>query len=116
MRYPDGNEDAMPDKDTIAADLIRWHFQIEPGLIAVYRVINPNEDDPAEPNKLLEVNTHTVSTGSFDAFGFAATKEVPYPTLIAEVTPAELDGLRRAGRIPVGWDIENATYFARPAA
>ena len=54
----------MPDKDTIAAELIRWHVKVEPGLLAVYRVTNDNEGDPAEPIKLIEVNAGTVSTGS----------------------------------------------------
>jgi hypothetical protein len=106
----------MPDKDTIAAQLIRWHFEVEPGLLAVYRVTNDNEDDPAEPIKLIEVNTATVSTGSLEAFGFAPTKNVPYPTLIAEVTQDELDELRRSRRLPAGWDIERAERFVRPAA
>ncbi len=106
----------MPDKDTVAAELIRWHFQVEPGLIAVYRVTNENESDPKEPIKLIEVNAETVSTGGLEAFGFAPTKDVPYPTLIAEVTPDELAELRRARRVPAGWDLERAMHFVRPAA
>jgi hypothetical protein len=116
MGIDDREDLAVPDKDTIAVDLIRWHFQVEPGLITVYRVINENEGDPAEPIKLIEVNAHPVSTGSLEAFGFAATKDVPYPTLIAEVTPDELDELRRSRRLSAGWDIERAECFSRPAA
>lgn len=106
----------MPDKDAIAADLINWHFKVEPGLVLVYRVISENESDPDEPIRLLEVNTSTVATGSFDAFGFAPTSEVPYRTVIAEVTPDEFTELRKAGKIPPGWDIASAKQYFRPAA
>lgn len=108
----------MPDKNAIAADLINWHFKVEPGLLKVYRVINDNEADPKEPIKLIEVNTHTVASfgGNFEAFGFAPTEDVPFPTLIAEVTPDELEALCRTGRLPEGWAIEGAQQFIRSAA
>lgn len=108
----------MPDKDTIAAELIRWHFKVEPGLVTVYRVMSDNEADPKEPIKLIEVNTHTVSSfaGNFEAFGFAPTRDVPFPTLIAEVTPDELAELRKNGRLPHGWAIEGAQQFLPVAA
>jgi len=106
----------MPDKDTVAAELISWHFKVEPGLVTVYRVTNANESDPKEPIKLIEVNEQTVSTGQFEAFGFAATPDVPFPTLIAEVTPDEFAELQRSGGIPRGWDIASAQQFFAPAA
>ncbi len=106
----------MPNKDAVAAELIHWHFQIEPGLVAVYRVTNDRESDPKEPIKLIEVNADTIATGSFEAYGFAATREVPFPTLIAEVTPDELAELRRNGRLPTGWDVDGAKQYVRSAA
>ena len=106
----------MPNKDAVAAELIHWHFQIEPGLVAVYRVTNDRESDPKEPIKLIEVNADTIATGSFEAYGFAAPREVPFPTLIAEVTPDELAELRRNGRLPAGWDVDGAKQYVRSAA
>ena len=106
----------MLDKDAHAAELINCHFLVEPGLTIVYRIISENEADADEPIKLLEVNTATVATGNLDAFGFAPTKDFPYPTLIAEVTPQELVALRNAGKIPAGWDIARAKQYTRPAA
>lgn len=106
----------MPDKDAIAADLINWHFQVEPGLVSVYRIISENEADASEPIKLVEVNTRTMATGTFDAFGFAATPDVPYRTVIAEVTPQEFVEFRNTGRFPRGWDIASAKQYSRPAA
>lgn len=104
------------DKDQVAEELIRWHFQVEPGLVKVYRVLAVNENDPTEPIKLVEVNDQTASTGTFEAYGFAPTRDVPWPTLIAEVTPSELADLLRGGRIPAGWDLEHARQYLRPAA
>ncbi|HFE44210.1 MAG TPA: hypothetical protein ENJ18_01785 [Nannocystis exedens] len=106
----------MPNKDEIARRLIRWHFEVEPGLNVVHRILSENEDDPAEPIKLLEINTATVATGSFEAYRFAPTRDVPYPTLIAEVTPDELEQLRAEGRIPESWNLERAQTHRRPAA
>jgi len=115
FRLPEGN-DLMADKDSIAADLINWHFKVEPGLVTVYRVTNDNEADPKEPIKLIEVNAQTVATGTFEAYGFAPTREVPFPTLIAEVTPDELVELRRSGKLPPGWDIAGAKQYFPSAA
>ena len=106
----------MSDKDRVAEELIRWHFEVEPGLVRVYRVLAINEDDPTEPIKLLEVNEQTLATGSFEAYGFAPTADVPFPVLIAEVTSVELDGLRRSGGLPPGWDIQAARQYGRTAA
>ena len=43
----------------------------------VYRAICENESGPDQPIRLLEVNTSTVATGSFDAFGFVPSRDVP---------------------------------------
>lgn len=106
----------MPDKDTAAENLIASHFQLEPGLVQVYRVISQNEADPDEPIKLVEINTATIATGNFEAYGFAPSGKTPFPTLIAEVTPDELAELQRQGRWPSAWDLTRATKFSRKAA
>jgi hypothetical protein len=106
----------MSDKDSVAADLVRWHFRVEPGLVTVYRVTNDKEADPKEPIKLIEINAQTIATGRFEAYGFAPTPEVPYPTLIVEVTPAEFVELRESGKIPDNWDIAGAKQFFPSAA
>ena len=106
----------MPDKTRVAEELIRWHFEVEPDLDRVYRVLSEHEDDPDEPIKLLEVNTSTVGTGRLEAFGFAPTFEVPFPTLIAEVTPRDLERMRQTGTLPRGWDLERARVYTRSAA
>jgi|JI10StandDraft_1071094.scaffolds.fasta_scaffold1922350_2 hypothetical protein len=106
----------MADKDAAAEKLIAAHFQLEPGLVQIYRVHAHNEADPDEPIKLVEVNTDTIATGSFEAYGFAPSRETPFPTLIAEVTPDELLELQRQGRWPSAWDLSRAKKFVREAA
>ena len=106
----------MSDRDNVVEALIRWHFEVEPELLRVYRVLSSHEDDPAEPIKLVEVNRGTIATGRFEAFGFAPTKDVPFPTLIAEVTPEELAELVLRGDLPKGWNLEHAREYLRPAA
>ena len=106
----------MANKNQVAEELIRWHFEVEPGLVRVYRIMAEDEDAPDEPIKLLEVNAHTVSTGELSAFGFAATDDVPYRTVIAEVTPDELEQLQRRSAVPTGWDLRRARTYERPAA
>ncbi len=109
---PLGNNDSK----TQAADaLVRWHFESDPGLTVVYRAIAANEDDPAEPIKLLEVNENTVDTEEFPAFGFAPTKDFPFRTIIAEVTPTGLNRLMQAGKIPTVWNLETAKRYDRAA-
>jgi hypothetical protein len=106
----------MPDKTTSAEALIRWHFEVEPGLEVVYRAMAANEDDPSEPIKLLEVNEDAVQTREFPAFGFPPTTDFPFQTIIAEVTSESLERLQVEGKIPAVWDLHRAKRYLRQAA
>jgi hypothetical protein len=104
----------MPRKDDVAADLIRAHFALEPFLTEVWRIVGDSESVPDEPIKLLEVNAATVVTGSVIPFAFTPTQDVPYSTIIAEVTPSQFDLLQREPwRLPEGWRFERAQRFER---
>jgi len=99
----------MPTKAEVIRELVRAHFRVEEGLqrIAVMRTKD------GEPIKLLEVNENTVSTGagSIEVFSFSPTRDVPYVTEIAEVTPeqyARLEG--GAIRAPVGWTVDDVDH------
>lgn len=105
-----------PDKDRVARELVEWHYKVEPDLEVVYRVLADNEDDPSEPIKLLEITAAAVGTGRFQAFTFAPTPDVPYPTSIAELTREQLTDLINKGEIPPGWDIAKAIEIPRPRA
>jgi hypothetical protein len=104
------------DKDRAVQLLVEWHYQIEPGLELVYRVVSAHEDDPKEPIKLVEINSAAVGTGSFEAFAFAPSDDIPYTTVIAELTHDHLKKLLATKALPPGWSLENAIEIPRPAA
>jgi hypothetical protein len=103
------------------SEVIRWlvdhHFRIEEGLQRIYIIRGPRFDDPQDPIKLLEVNANTVPTGSVEAFSFSPTKDVPFVTEIAEITPEEFRRLEQHElALPAGWSLEDAEHKQRPAA
>jgi hypothetical protein len=101
-------------KDDVAKELITYHFHVEPELMAVYRFKSNDEEASDEPIKLLEVNDATIPSGSIDPFIFASTKDVPYKTVIAEVTTSEFEMLRGDKSCwPEGWDLDRADRFSR---
>jgi hypothetical protein len=104
-------------KDEAARELAEWHFGVEPDLKQVIRIVTDDEDAPNEPIKLLEVNAATVATGSVEAFAFAPSASVPFPTVIAEVTPEEYERIQRNEiKLPKGWSLTKMQLFERPQA
>jgi hypothetical protein len=104
-------------KDEAARELAEWHFGVEPELRRVIRIVTDNEDEPNEPIKLLEVNAATVATGSVEAYAFAPSPSVPFPTVIAEITPEEYERIQREEiRLPSGWSLAKTQLFDRPKA
>jgi hypothetical protein len=103
-------------KDQAAEALIERHFEIEPGLVQVFRILADSEEGVGEPIKLLEVNRDTVSTGEVEAFMFSRSADVPFNTVIAEVTEADL-ALIQAGalKLPSGWSLSRSKTFTRPS-
>lgn len=104
----------MPTKAEVTRELVREHFRIEEGLDRV-AVMRATESDPI---KLLEVNANTLSTGNVEVFSFSPTREIPFVTEIAEITPEEFERLQgRTIRAPAGWSIEDVVeVIERPAA
>jgi len=103
--------------DEAAQRLIDWHFRTEPELREVW-MFTGQDDTSAEPIiELLEVNAATPATGSVDTFSFPPAGDIPYRTVIAEVTPEEFEQIRRQpSRLPRGWDLSKAQRFERPKA
>ncbi len=104
------------DRETAVRELVAWHFRVEPELQRVF-VLRSVGDTPDAPVRLLEVNAATAATGSIEAFGFAPTEEVPFRTVIAEITPEELESLRHdpsALKRSPEWDLEGAEDISRP--
>jgi hypothetical protein len=107
----------MVDKDAAAEALITVHFEVEPGLRSVYRILSEREAEPDEPIKLLEVNENTIETGRVEPFGFAATSDSSYACVIAEVSPDELEQLqRKLIPMPSNWSLERSKLYPRPQA
>jgi hypothetical protein len=104
-------------KDETARELAEWHFGVEPDLTLVIRIVADDEDAPDEPIKLLEVNAATVATGSVEPFAFAPSESVPFPTVIAEVTPDEYESIKHKQiELPTGWSLTGSQPFTRPKA
>jgi len=96
-----------------AAALARAHYEVEPGLRAIYRLAGP------DPNylriKLLEVNEQTVPTGIIPV-GFPPhpASGLHYPSVVIEVTPQEYEAIQRKELdLPAGWEVRDA--YERPA-
>ena len=107
----------MPTKDEAVRELAEWHFGVEPDLERVIRIVFDNEDEPNEPIKLLEVNGATVATGSIEPYAFSPTASVPFPTVIAEITPEEFARVERNEiTLPKGWSLARTQRFERPQA
>ncbi len=102
-------------KDEIAKKLIDWHFEVEPEITEVYRFIAPNEESDAEPIKLLEVSEATLTAGYVMPFGFGSTEEFPYRSVVALITPEEMQQIKnREMPLPPGWDLATAQVIAAP--
>lgn len=103
------------DKDKVAKDLIDWHFRVEPGMRAVYRMLSLDEDSEDEPIKLLEVSEDTLDTGRVDAFVFGPTEDIPCSTVIAIVSGHEMEQITSGQiKLPEGWDLGRSTRYERP--
>ena len=101
-------------KDEAAQDLNDWHFQTAPEIVKVYRFLSDDENADDEPIKLLDVNSETLATDRVTPFGFARTEEIPFPTVVAMVTPEEIKN--NALQLPRGWSLDSARPYSRPEA
>ena len=97
-----------------AAALARAHYEVEPGLRAIYRLEGPDPNDLQI--KLLEVNEQTVPTGIVPV-GFPPhpASGLHYPSVVIEVTPREYEAIQsKQLNLPAGWEIRDA--YERPAS
>lgn len=106
----------MPTKDEMVRELIDWHSKMDPEMTRVYRFLARDEDNPREPIKLLEVSTGTLSAGRVMPFAFGPTDAFPYSTVIATVTPDEMDQIERHEiSLPDSWSrAERQDYSLQP--
>jgi len=97
----------MRDKDSVASDLAKAHHKDDPAIIRIIRLIVDEEDQPAEPIKLLEVNPGTSPSGiSPMTFNADPANSVPFPSIVVEVTVTEFSQIQRGKlRLPNGWKL-----------
>ena len=101
----------MTTKDDEARRLAEVHYEVEPGMTHIFRIIGIDEAEvcPEEPIKLLEVNENTVPVGIMP-LGFAPVPEhgIHHQSIIVEISPDEYEKIRSNELdLPRGWTIGN---------
>ena len=100
---------AMEDKEAARKRLARAHYELEPGITEIFTIWGDRayEALPGEPIKLLEVNRDTIPSGIMPlGFNPAPASGFPFPSVIIEVTPQELERIRRQELVlPHGWTL-----------
>jgi len=103
---PSSSPALVPNKADAASRLALRHYEIEPGISAIYRLEGSTESD-LDPFILLEVNRDTIAAGIMPlGFPPAPAIGVLHPSIIVEITPEELSRVQ-AGSLPLpnGWRI-----------
>ena len=99
----------MSSKDEVARQLAHTHFDLEPGMLQIYRLTGSVEAEAreSEPIKFLEVNDDTVSAGVLPLhFGPMPKAGVPYSTVIISVTPEEFEKIKTEElKLPKDWKL-----------
>ena len=92
-------------KDNAARSLATSHSEVEESICKIVRLRSANEDEDSEPIKLLEVNVDTVVAGIVPVT-FGPGEDVPYPSIVVEVTPDELDRIEKGElELPPEWQM-----------
>jgi hypothetical protein len=103
----------MPEKDDIARVLAQAHRQVETTITRIVRIVGPNEGDGREPIKLLEVNTAATPSGIWPIAFTPYPPEIPYGSVVVEVTPDEYDELlAHRLSLPTGWTLGDELFAA----
>jgi hypothetical protein len=101
---------AVKSKNEVAQELATFHAEVEQSVVRVIRLRTNCEDDPNEPIKLLELNRNTIASGIVPVY-FGPSDEVPYPSVVVEVTESEFVNVERQSlKLPEGWRIGEVLY------
>lgn len=99
----------MSRKDETAQMIADQHFDLEPEMVHIFRLVSSPEVESreSEPIKFLEVNGGTVSAGILPLhFGPMPNIGVHYSTIIISVTPEEFQKIEaRELKLPMDWKI-----------
>lgn len=98
----------MDDKTELARQLAEAHRSYDPSIVGVYRIHTATDGHSNGPIKLLEISELTPASGIVPIV-FGATKSIPYPTVVVEITPGEFELLKRNQlALPNGWTVGEA--------
>lgn len=101
------------DRNKVAKVLAEAHRKFDPDITRVVRIVADSETQSDEPVKLLEVNPKTPSSGIVPVGFGADPPEIPYPSVIVEVTEDEFRKIRSGRlRLPSGWRLGDTLYPA----
>jgi hypothetical protein len=94
------------DKVTAARMLAARHYDAEPRLVRIIHFSSSAEREarPAEPIKLLAVNTATIPTRRLVRLHFHACPSIPFAVELIDVTPDQYDQvLAKKLKLPAAW-------------
>ena len=98
--------------ESVVEKIVHEHFALDENLEKVIWIRSRATPEIC----LLEINPDTFATGMVQSFYFPPSDEIPYPLILAEVTPDEWQKVRRHEiELPEGWSLENHKAFAREA-
>lgn len=90
------------DYPTAVQTLAQWHFESEERPQRIFCFPDP----AAQVVRLLEVTYLVPETGEFYPIEFGPTAEMPYRTVVAQVTPAEWERIQTGEMpLPAGWNL-----------
>ena len=107
----------MPEKEQVAQMLAAAHREAEPGIVRIVRLMGGREAEAREPVKLLEVNPATSPSGVLPIAFAADPPDVPFPSVVVEVTPEEFTRIAQGQlALPNDWALGVTLYDADAAA
>ncbi len=102
-----------PNKEIAARMLAQMHYEFEPGMVEIFRLIDEGADEcnPSEPIKLLEVNQDTIPSGilplGFDPIPASGN----FPSVVIQITPGEFERVKKGElQLPSGWRISQPPF------
>lgn len=87
--------------------LARAHYAVDANITRIFAITGnaAYEMLPSTPIKLLEVNPDTPPSGIMP-LSFGPSQEIPFASVIVEVTPEELDRINAGAlALPEGWKV-----------
>lgn len=90
--------------------MVKDNFEVEDGLERIIWL----RRGAGDKIRLIEVNRNGIPIGRVEAFYFSPSKEVPFKTYLADITPEEWQQVLNGEiHLPDGWSLENSKEYLR---